>query len=110
MVTSFPALLQPVPSREQVAASTRTLAVGETIEPEQFVRWLVERGFARVAAIELPGEFSMHGGILDLFPQTESDPLRIEFFGDEIESICRVFDAATQAAKSKTCPRLGLRC
>lgn len=95
VVTSFPALLQPVPSQEQVDASTRTLAVGETIEPEQLVRWLVERGFARVAAIELPGEFSMHGGILDLFPQAETDPLRIEFLGDEIESIRR-FDATTQ--------------
>ncbi len=94
-MTSFPALLQPVPSREQVAASTRTLTVGDSVDPEQLVRWLVERGFARVAAIELPGEFSMHGGILDLFPQTEADPLRIEFFGDEIESIRR-FDATTQ--------------
>ena len=106
VVTSFPALLQPVPSREQVAASTRTLAVGETIEPEQLVRWLIARGFARVAAIELPGEFSMHGGILDLFPQTESDPLRIEFFGDEIESIRR-FDAATQR-KIEDLPEVGI--
>ncbi|HEY2253121.1 MAG TPA: transcription-repair coupling factor [Planctomycetaceae bacterium] len=95
VVTSFPALLQPVPSRDQVAASTRRLAVGETVDPEQLVRWLVESGFARVAAIELPGEFSMHGGILDLFPQTEADPFRIEFYGDEIESIRR-FDATTQ--------------
>jgi len=95
VVTSFPALLQPVPSREQVAASTRRLAVGDSVDPEQLVRWLVESGFARVAAIELPGEFSMHGGILDLFPQTEADPFRIEFFGDEIESIRR-FDATTQ--------------
>ena len=106
VVTSFPALLQPVPSREQVAASTRTLAVGETVEPEHLVRWLVERGFARVAAIELPGEFSMHGGILDLFPQTETDPLRIEFFGDEIESIRR-FDAATQR-KIEDLPEVGI--
>jgi transcription-repair coupling factor (superfamily II helicase) len=106
VVTSFPALLQPVPSREQVAASTRTLTVGETIEPEQLVRWLVERGFARVAAIELPGEFSMHGGILDLFPQTETDPLRIEFFGDEIESIRR-FDATTQR-KIEDLPEVGI--
>ena len=106
VVTSFPALLQPVPSREQVDASTRTLAVRQTIDPELLVRWLVERGFARVAAIELPGEFSMHGGILDLFPQTESDPLRIEFFGDEIESIRR-FDAATQR-KIEDLPEIGI--
>lgn len=95
IVTSFPALLQPVPSRDEVARSTRTLKVGESVDPEHVVRWLVERGFDRVAAIELPGEFSMHGGILDIYPQTETNPLRIEFFGDEIESIRR-FDPATQ--------------
>src|SRR5436190_3751202 len=106
IVTSFPALLQPVPSKEQVAGSTRTLAVGEAVDPEQLVRWLVERGFARVAAIELPGEFSMHGGILDLFPQTETDPFRIEFFGDEIESIRR-FDVATQR-KIEDLPEVGI--
>jgi transcription-repair coupling factor (superfamily II helicase) len=95
VVTSFPALLQPVPSRDEVAAATRTLTVGAAVEPESFICWLLAQGFERVAGIELPGEFSMHGGILDLFPQTETDPLRIEFFGDEIESIRR-FDAQTQ--------------
>ncbi|MFN9952698.1 MAG: hypothetical protein ACK55I_06335, partial [bacterium] len=45
--------------------------------------------------MELPGEFSIHGGILDLFPATEADPVRIELFGDEIESI-RSFDAESQ--------------
>ena len=94
-VTSLPALLLPVPSRDEVAAATRTLRVGETVAPEALIGWMIERGFERVTAIELPGEFSMHGGILDLFPHTESDPLRIEFFGDEIESIRR-FDAETQ--------------
>jgi transcription-repair coupling factor (superfamily II helicase) len=95
VVTSLPALLLPVPSRAEVAAATRTLRVAESIGPEHLIGWLIERGFERVTAIELPGEFSMHGGILDLFPHTESDPLRIEFFGDEIESIRR-FDAASQ--------------
>jgi transcription-repair coupling factor (superfamily II helicase) len=95
IVTSFPALLQPVPSRQQVIQSTRTVRVGESLDLEQLGRWLVERGFERVAAIELPGEFSMHGGILDVYPQTESRPFRFEFFGDEIESIRR-FDPTTQ--------------
>ncbi len=95
IVTSFPALLQPVPSRAELAAKTRFLCVGEAVDPEILIGWLVERGFERVTAIELPGEFSMHGGILDVFPQTESHPLRIEFFGDEVESIRR-FDAASQ--------------
>jgi transcription-repair coupling factor (superfamily II helicase) len=95
IVTSFPALLLPVTSRAEIEASTKTLRVGEAVDPEQLIAWLIERGFERVTAIELPGEFSMHGGILDLFPATESDPLRVEFFGDQIESIRR-FDAATQ--------------
>ncbi|MFN9198735.1 MAG: transcription-repair coupling factor [Planctomycetaceae bacterium] len=95
VVASIASLLQPVPSAEELRKSTRTLKVGETHDPEELVRWLHERGFTRVPAIELPGEFCMHGGILDLFPYAETDPVRIEFFGDEIESLRR-FDAQTQ--------------
>ncbi|MEX1094871.1 MAG: transcription-repair coupling factor [Planctomycetales bacterium] len=95
IVTSLPALLQPVPSREERVESTWTIRVGEEVEPETLLARLVERGFVRAPAIELPGEFAMHGGILDVFPPDADDPLRIEFFGDEIESIRR-FDAATQ--------------
>ncbi|MBL8811716.1 MAG: transcription-repair coupling factor, partial [Planctomycetaceae bacterium] len=57
--------------------------------------WLMARGFERVTAVEMPGEFSIRGGIIDIFPASESDPIRIELFGDEIESI-RSFDAETQ--------------
>ena len=95
IVTSLPALLQPVFARAQIAAATRMLRVAEVADPETIIAWLVARGFERVAAIELPGEFSMHGGILDVFPHAETEPLRIEFFGDEVESIRR-FDVATQ--------------
>ncbi len=69
--------------------------VGETLEIETLLRWLVEQGFERVPAIEVPGEFCLHGGILDLFPADAEDPIRIELFGNEIESIRR-FDAETQ--------------
>ena len=95
VVTSLPALLQPVPSRESIRRSTRTLKIGEELSLEEFSGWLTRHGFERVTAVELPGEFSIHGGILDLFPATESDPVRIELFGDEIESI-RAFDAESQ--------------
>ena len=95
IVTSIAALVQPVPSRKERDEATRTLRVGEALDPEFLLRWLVERGFERVAAIERPGEFSMHGGIVDLFPPDAVDPLRIEFFGDEVESIRR-FDVETQ--------------
>ncbi|MFN5906669.1 MAG: transcription-repair coupling factor [Planctomyces sp.] len=95
VVTSLPALLQPVPSRESIRRSTRTLKAGEELSLDEISGWLTRHGFERVTAVELPGEFSIHGGILDLFPATEADPVRIELFGDEIESI-RSFDAESQ--------------
>ena len=95
IVTSLPALMQPVPSREQLDRGSRRLAVGDEIDLEDFLRWLTERGFERVTGLELPGEFSLHGGILDIFPPAAEDPLRFELFGDEIESI-RSFDVESQ--------------
>jgi transcription-repair coupling factor (superfamily II helicase) len=95
VVTTIQALLQPVPDRAQLAQRRRTLRVGETVSPEELATWLVEHGFRRTEAVELPGEFSRRGGILDLFsPDTEA-PFRLEFFGDEIESI-RQFAPHTQ--------------
>src|SRR6202035_5649877 len=76
-------------------AGTRVVRVGETLDIDALLRWMVEQGFERVPAIEIPGEFCMHGGILDLFPADAEDPIRIELFGNEVESIRR-FDAETQ--------------
>lgn len=106
IVTSFPALLQPVPSRKKRIEATRTIKVGDEIDIDSFMAWLIERGFERTTAIELPGEFSMHGGILDIFSPDAILPIRIEFFGDEIESI-RQFDVETQRAV-ETCEQVDL--
>ncbi|MEY2725499.1 MAG: transcription-repair coupling factor [Planctomycetota bacterium] len=95
VVASLPALLQPIPARSLIAASTRTLNVGDETSLDELSSWLISQKFERVTAVELPGEFSIHGGILDVFPATETDPVRLEFFGDEIESI-RAFNAETQ--------------
>ncbi|MGE3316948.1 MAG: transcription-repair coupling factor, partial [Planctomycetaceae bacterium] len=95
IVTSIEALLQTVPSRAERAGSTRTLKIGDEIDSQELLRWLVDRGFERVPAVEVPGEFSMHGGIVDVFAPDAEDPVRFELFGDEIESIRR-FDASTQ--------------
>lgn len=95
IVTSLPALLQPVPSRSSIQKATRTLKTGDELSLDEFTSWLMARGFERVTAVEMPGEFSIRGGIVDIFPASESDPIRIELFGDEIESI-RSFDAETQ--------------
>ncbi|HWL10305.1 MAG TPA: DEAD/DEAH box helicase, partial [Planctomicrobium sp.] len=95
IVTSFPALLQPVPAKELRQSGTRRLKIGESVDSEELLRWLVERGFERVSAIERPGEFCVHGGIIDLFPPDAIDPIRMELFGDEIESL-RYFSTETQ--------------
>lgn len=95
IVTCLPALLQPVPTRASIKAATRTISVGDDLPLAELTDWLILRGFERVTAVELPGEFSIHGGILDIFPATEPDAVRIELFGDEVESI-RSFDVESQ--------------
>jgi transcription-repair coupling factor (superfamily II helicase) len=95
IVTCLAALMQPVPTQKSREAGTRVLTVGEDIDVDEFMKWLVGQGFERVPSIEAAGEFAVHGGILDIFPPDAADPLRIELFGDEIESIRR-FDVESQ--------------
>ena len=95
VVAPIQALMQPVPSKAARAAATRVLHVGDEIDPEELMRWLAGRGLERVPRIELPGEFSLHGGIFDVWPAGETDPLRVELFGDEIDSL-RTFDPVSQ--------------
>ncbi|QDT52676.1 Transcription-repair-coupling factor [Caulifigura coniformis] len=95
VVASLPALLQPVPDAAERKLGTRRLVVGESLDLEEFLKWLVDRGFERQSALERPGEFSVHGGILDVFSPGSAEPIRVELFGDDIESI-RTFDPETQ--------------
>lgn len=95
IVAPVAALMQPVPSRAARAEASRTFAVGDDLDLTAFSEWLVAHNFARTTAIREPGEFSIHGGILDVFPIDSPDPIRMELFGDEIESI-RFFDVESQ--------------
>src|SRR5262245_34676163 len=95
LVTSIQALLQPSPTTAAIAAATRTLKKSERIEIDELLRWLVERGFHATSAVELPGEFSHRGGILDIFAPDWVRPVRVELFDDEIESL-RSFEVSTQ--------------
>ena len=95
VVTSIQALVQPVLDRQTLRQQTRCFTCGETLDADALARWLVESGFQHQIAVELPGEFSLRGGIIDLFAPEWSHPVRIELFGDEIESI-RYFEAADQ--------------
>ena len=95
VVTSIQSLLQPVPSLEKLSRQTRRIARGDALDANDLLAWLAGAGFHNTSAVELPGEFSPRGGILDIFAPDWYDPVRIEFFGDEVESIRR-FEVATQ--------------
>lgn len=90
-----PAATQAVPTLQSISAASRTLSVGEQVDLEALQRWLAEAGFHGTTAVQMPGEFCRRGGILDVYALDQTEPVRIEFFDDEIESI-RHFDPASQ--------------
>jgi transcription-repair coupling factor (superfamily II helicase) len=100
IMTSMPALLQPVPPPTLVKERTQTLAVNCRVDLESLRRFLIEGGYHSTSAVDLPGEFAVRGYILDLFAPDWDQPVRIEFFNDEIESIRR-FDLTTQRSLEK---------
>ncbi|MDQ4038678.1 MAG: DEAD/DEAH box helicase, partial [Actinomycetota bacterium] len=71
------------------------LASGQNIELETAVRRLVDAAYTRVELVERRGEFAVRGGLLDIFPPTEEHPIRVEFWGDEVEEL-RPFSASDQ--------------
>ena len=100
VVTSVAALLQRTFPCEVLREQTRTLARGDSVEPLDLVEWLEEAGYEPEAQVTQKGEISLRGGILDLFPLTSPWPVRLEFFGDELESM-RHFDPLTQISRGE---------
>ncbi len=94
IVAPVMALLQPVPSREALATWRLELRKGRELGPDELAGWLVEADFENVEQVDQQGEFARRGGIVDIFPSGGAQALRIEFFGDRIESIRR-FDLDT---------------
>jgi len=83
-----------IPRRDFISA-VRKIATGQSIQPDQLIKEWVGNGYQPVDIVLEPGCFSRRGGILDIWIVSEPNPYRIDFFGDEIDSIRR-FDAATQ--------------
>ena len=86
--------------REYYSALALRLRVGEEYMPEMLQEHLLSVGYTRVDVVEMPGQVTLRGGILDVFSPEMERPVRIDFFGDEIESIRR-FDAETQRSSSQ---------
>ena len=80
---------------EYYADLARVVRRAETIEVDPLLEHLRTVGYSSADAVDMPGEFALRGGILDVYPPEADRPLRIEFFGDEVETI-RKFDPATQ--------------
>ncbi|MEZ6136496.1 MAG: transcription-repair coupling factor [Pirellulaceae bacterium] len=95
VVTTLPALLQSVPSPQSLEGDKHVLQSGKRIDLEQLRRWLIKAGYHATSSVQLPGEFALRGGILDIFAPDESLPVRVELFDDEIESL-RAFDVVSQ--------------
>lgn len=95
IVTSIQALQQPVPGIQEIADQTRLIYRGKPLDVDDLSKWLVQHDYHHTSAVELPGEFSVRGGIVDIYATDWDDPVRIEMFGDEVESMRR-FDAGTQ--------------
>ncbi|MBR4753468.1 MAG: transcription-repair coupling factor [Thermoguttaceae bacterium] len=95
VIASLAALTQPVPSIDQVVDDTISLKVGDEYGLDNLLQWLSEGAFHATTSVELPGEYSARGHIVDIYAVDWDYPIRIEFFGDAIESI-RSFDIADQ--------------
>ena len=96
VIVSYPeALFEKVVTRRDLDKNTLKVSVGDKISIDFINEVLFEYEFKRVDFITEPGEFSVRGGIVDVFSFSNDNPYRIEFFGDEVESI-RTFDVATQ--------------
>lgn len=100
-VVTYPeALAEHVATRDTIEAHTLQLAVGSTVDLAETEKWLRENGFQEVDYVYDPGHFAVRGSILDIYGYSCEEPFRIDFFGDEIESI-RTFNIETQLSESK---------
>ncbi|CAI9119612.1 transcription-repair coupling factor [Brytella acorum] len=95
VLTTAHALLQRVPPRASFEGQALSIRTGESLDPAMLVELLVASGYTRTDTVMEAGEFATRGGIFDLYPAAESEPIRLDLFGDEVENIRR-FDVATQ--------------
>ena len=101
IIVTYPeALAESVPQPDLLQGKTITLSVGEEIAISQLIEMLLELHFQRVDFVYEPGQFAVRGGIVDIYSYAHDIPFRIDFFGDEIDSI-REFELETQLSQNK---------
>ncbi|KQO14165.1 transcription-repair coupling factor [Paenibacillus sp. Leaf72] len=98
VVVPFSGVRRYLPVRGVMAEAKITISVGDVLPIDSFLRKMTGLGYVRVDRVESRGEMSVRGGIVDFYPLTEASAFRIEWFGDDVDSI-RTFDAADQRSQ-----------
>ena len=98
LVTTPSAILQKVLPKNALTLSVHRFEVGKEVNRDEVLQKLLHMGYSRIGLVGERGEMRIAGGILDIFPPSYSSPIRIDFFGDEVDAI-RTFDIATQRSK-----------
>ena len=106
LLTSINAALQRVPGREFVASQSLSVVPGNVLAMERIVAWLELNGFVRASTVREAGDYAVRGGIIDLYAPGGTAPVRLDFFGDALETI-RTFDPESQRTTGQL-PRLDL--
>ena len=99
MVATPEALEQPAPAPESLARSRLELRAAQELAPEKLVERLSEAGYEECDPVEAPGQFARRGGIVDVYPRDAVRPVRVEFFGETVESLRR-FSVETQLSET----------
>lgn len=107
ILTTINSALQRVPSRGTVKAASFRASPGDDVGMQALAEYLSASGYNRSSQVMEPGEFAVRGGLIDLFPPGHKEPLRLDFFGDELDTIRR-FDPLSQSTTG-TADRLHLR-
>jgi len=101
IIVTYPeAIAEPVPAKEDLAKQSMTLKVNEEVQISTLGEILADLGFERVDFVFQPGQYAIRGSIVDIYSYSHDTPYRLDFFGDEIESI-REFDIEDQLSKSR---------
>lgn len=100
LCASVEAVLTKLTSPDRYRSMCRELAVGSSYDLDELARYFLQAGYERIDMVEGKGQFSIRGGIIDFYPPSEENPIRIEFFDDEIDSI-RYFDVMSQRSINK---------
>ena len=99
VVAPLGALVRKLPPPGEIAQRSFQLRRGQSYDLAALAGRLSRAGYERVTTVDTPGGFAVRGGVLDLFPLTAAEPVRAEFFGDELESL-RVFDPVSQRSSA----------